>query len=43
VTPVRFLLTLQNLEDRSGELRPTELASAYSLTVCVSTTSTTIC
>lgn len=41
--PVGFLLSLQTLGERPDARQHAEMASTYSLTVCISTTSTLIC
>jgi hypothetical protein len=40
---VGFLLSLQTLDERPDAQRHAELASTYSLTLCLSTTSTLVC
>ncbi|RKT31648.1 class III lanthipeptide [Microbacterium hatanonis] len=38
-----YLLSLQTLDDASGEGRGTQFASTFSASVCVSTASASIC
>jgi hypothetical protein len=40
---VGFLLSLQAMGEDRDDQRREQLVSSYSLTICISTTSTTIC
>ncbi len=40
---MRYLLALQNLDEKSDSQHRHELSSTFSLTVCISTTSQVLC
>ncbi len=40
---MRYLLTLQKLDETAGSQHRNQLASTFSLTVCISTTSQVLC